>query len=66
MSKQVLKDFKKEWLSTYIEQYKRGDVKERKAIKNNIYKNINLTEDEKDNIWELIVKLGFEVEESND
>lgn len=58
MSKQALKDFKKVWLNTYIKQYKEGSREERRAIKRNIYKNINLTEDEKDAIWELIVQRG--------
>ncbi len=58
MSKQVFKDFKKFWLSNYIKQYKEGDRKTRKAIKDNIYKNINLTEREKDKIWEDIVFRG--------
>lgn len=58
MSKQALKDFKKVWLNTYIKQYKEGNREERKAIKRNIYKNINLTEQQKDAIWELIVQRG--------
>ena len=58
MSKQALKDFKKVWLNTYIKQYKEGNREERRAIKRNIYKNINLTENEKDSLWELIVKRG--------
>lgn len=58
MSKQALKDFKKVWLNTYIKQYKEGNREERRAIKRNIYKNINLTEQQKDAIWELIVQRG--------
>lgn len=58
MSKQALKDFKKVWLNTYIKQYKEGNREERRAIKRNIYKNINLTENEKDEVWELIVLRG--------
>ena len=57
MSRQALKDFKKVWLNTYIKQYKEGNRKER-GIKRNIYNNINLTEDEKDSLWELIVQRG--------
>lgn len=58
MSKQALRDFKKVWLNTYIKQYKEGNREERRAIKRNIYKNINLTEQQKDAIWELIVQRG--------
>lgn len=58
MSKQALKDFKKIWLNTYIKQYKEGNREERRAIKRNIYKNVNLTEQQKDAIWELIVQRG--------
>lgn len=52
------KDFKKVWLVNYINQYKKGDRNVRKAIKNNIYKNINLKEAEKDKLWEEIVQRG--------
>lgn len=62
MSKQALKDFKKVWLNTYIKQYKDGNREERRAIKRNIYKNVNLTEDEKDELWELIVMIGLNEE----
>lgn len=58
MSRQALKDLKKVWLNTYIKQYKEGNREERRAIKRNIYKNINLTEQQKDAIWELIVQRG--------
>ena len=58
MSRQALRNFKKVWLNTYIKQYKEGNREERRAIKRNIYKNINLTEQQKDAIWELIVQRG--------
>ena len=58
MSRQALRDFKKVWLNTYIKQYKEGNREERRAIKRNIYNNINLTEQQKDAIWELIVQRG--------
>ena len=58
MSKQALRDFKKVWLNTYIKQYKAGNREERRAIKRNIYNNINLTENEKDSLCELIVQRG--------
>ena len=58
MNRQALSDFKKVWLNTYIKQYKEGNREERRAIKRNIYKNINLTEQQKDAIWELIVQRG--------
>ena len=59
MSKQVYDDFRKTWLKQYIEQYKKGDKKTRRAIKDNVYKNTGLTENEKDLIWETIIRLGF-------
>ena len=62
MSRQALKDFKDVWLNTYIKQYKEGNREERRAIKRNIYKNINLTENEKDEVWELIVMIGLNEE----
>ena len=34
------------------------ELEERRAIKRNIYNNINLTENEKDSLWELIVQRG--------
>lgn len=58
MSKESYKDFKKTWLLVYINQYKTGDNKTRRAIKNNIYKNIHLTENEKDKLWEEMVNRG--------
>lgn len=58
MSSSRYKDFKKEWLQTYIQQYKNGDRKTRRAIKENIYKNIGMTEAEKDKLWNEIVLRG--------
>lgn len=58
MCKNSYKDFKKTCLLTYIRQYKQGDSKTRRAIKDNIYKNIYLTENEKDKLWEEIVNRG--------
>lgn len=58
MSKESYKDFKKTWLLSYINQYKTGDNKTRRAIKDNIYKIIHLTENEKDKLWEEIVNRG--------
>lgn len=55
MSKQVLDDFKKVWLKQYIEQYKKGNRQEKRAIKDNLYKNTGMTEKEKDYIWEIII-----------
>ena len=59
MSKQVYDDFRKTWLKQYIEQYKKGDKKTRRIIKDNVYKNTGLTEDEKDRIWETIIVFGY-------
>lgn len=62
MGRTQLKEFKKYWLKNYIEQYKNGNNIAKREIKNNLYKNINLSDDEKDEIWELIVRFG----ENND
>ena len=58
MSKEAFKDFKRFWLSTYIKQYKEGSKQTRRAIKENIYKQIKLTEEEKDRLWEEVVNRG--------
>lgn len=59
MSKKVYDDFRRIWLKQYIEQYKKGDRKARTEIKRNVYKNTGLTENEKDMIWEAIIRFGF-------
>ena len=58
MSKEAFKDFKRFWLNTYIKQYKEGNKQIRREIKENIYKQVKLTEEEKDRIWEEIVNRG--------
>lgn len=58
MSKEAFKDFKRFWLNTYIKQYKEGDKKVRREIKENVYKQVKLTEEEKDKLWEEIVNRG--------
>ena len=50
------KYFKETWLPVYIKQYKESNYNERKAIRENIYKNIHLPLKEKDSIWETIVR----------
>ena len=50
------KYFKETWLPVYIKQYKESNYNERKAIRENIYKNIHFTLKEKDSIWETIVR----------
>ncbi len=57
MSKEKYTDFVNNWLKIYQEQYKKGNIEERREIKNNIYKNIGLTEREKDRLWNLIVSI---------
>lgn len=63
MSRKVVVDFRKNWLKAYIEQFKKADSKGRKEIKRNIYSNVHLSEVEKDNIWEEIVRWGYEYED---
>jgi hypothetical protein len=50
------KYFKETWLPVYIKQYKESNYNERKAIRENVYKNIHLKEKEKNSIWETIVR----------
>ena len=59
MSKQAYNDFRENWLQTYIKQYKTGTRKERTAIKRNLYDNVSLTEDEKDKLWEIIIRIAY-------
>ena len=63
MSKKALEEFKEFWLQNYIEQYKKSDAKGRKEIRNNVYRNTNLTEKEKDEIFETIVTYGLIMED---
>ena len=58
MSKEAFKDFKRFWLNTYIKQYKEGSKQTRREIKENIYKQVKLTEEEKDKLWEEVVNRG--------
>lgn len=57
MSSEQFGKFKEFWLEVYKEQYSVADLKQKREIKDNIYKNINLTEDQKDKIWMLIVEV---------
>jgi len=59
MSKKEYDEFRRFWLKQYIEQYKKGNREEKRAIKKNVYKNIGLTADEKDRIWETIIQFGY-------
>ena len=59
MSKKEYDEFRRFWLKQYIEQYKEGNREERRVIKKNVYKNIGLTADEKDRIWETIIQFGY-------
>lgn len=52
-------EFKRYWCGIYSEQFKNANtLLEKRKIKDNIYKNINLTESEKDEVWELIMRLS--------
>lgn len=51
------KYFRETWIPVYIKQLKgQKDSKLMKAIRDNIYKNIHLTDKEKDNIWREIMR----------
>ena len=51
------KYFRETWIPVYIKQLKgQKDSKLMKSIRDNIYKNIHLTEKEKDNIWREIMR----------
>lgn len=56
MSKTYYEDFKTYWLNTYIKQYKESNLEQKRVIKDNIYKNVQLTTREKDDIWNQIVR----------
>ena len=60
MSRKEYIKWRQVWLNNYIKQYKEADSKGRREIRNNVYKNINLTEDEKDRIFETITRFGLE------
>ncbi len=51
-----MEEFKKYWLKNYMSQYKTSTKEEKKEIKSNLYKNNNLTQKEKDKIWEVITR----------
>ncbi len=55
------KQFKETWLPIYIKQYKESNYNERKAIRENIYKNIHLNEKEKNSIWETVVRSEIKI-----
>lgn len=51
------KSFKDFWLEIYKKQHKScKTLKEKRAIKSNFFKNINLTLKQKEEMWEEIVK----------
>lgn len=51
------KDFKKTWLEIYMKQYKTYKTyEEKKAIKENLFKNVHLTNEQKEIMWERIVR----------
>lgn len=43
------------WIPIYREQFKNGDTKTKRVIKDNLFSNWNLTEFQKEEIWERIV-----------
>lgn len=50
-------DFKKTWLENYKKQYKNcKTIEEKKVIRDNIFKNIHLTDVQKEILWERIVR----------
>ena len=56
MYRKYYRDFVQTWLPTLKKQYKKGDYNEKKAIRQNIFKNINLTDKQKEKIWEIITR----------
>lgn len=61
MNELYYKDFKKYWLNNYIKQYVISNNKEKRAIKENLYKNINLKESQKDYLWQEIVRRNIDL-----
>ena len=58
MSKAFFRKFKKMWSESYAKQFSEATNEEKREIKNNVYKNINMTDDEKDEIWQRIMFLS--------
>lgn len=56
MEEKEYKNWKRFWLKNYKELYKTLNSKERKWLKESIYKIENLTEQQKDRIWLSIVR----------
>lgn len=46
----------KEWIPILRKQYHEGDLQTKRAIKDNVFKNWNISEKFKDKIWEEIVR----------
>lgn len=65
MSKIYCQQFSDFWARTYANQFKNSNnYAQKKVIKENLYKNIHMTDDEKDEIWEKIILLsGYLTEE---
>lgn len=43
------------WISTLREQFRNSTLKEKRDIRASIFKNIHLSENEKEKVWEQIV-----------
>lgn len=61
MNKQYWRYFINTWLEQYKKQFRKA-MKEKKydtvrILKENLYGNVNLTEKQKDNLWEIITRV---------
>lgn len=45
------------WISILKEQFKNATVEEKRDIRTNIFKNIHLTESQKEQVWEQIISI---------
>lgn len=48
-------DFKIHWLPILRKQYQNGSVQQKRIVKENLYKNIQLKESQKDALWQNII-----------
>lgn len=55
MSNSYYQYFKEMWISILNRQYHQGTISEKRTIKDNVFKNVHLTDKQKERVWELII-----------
>ena len=56
MNKKYYIDFMKFWVPVLRKQYRNGTYSDKRAIKNNVFHNMNFNEKQKEEIWDRIIK----------